>query len=126
MIRGLALGFVSALALASAANAADLSGGYKDAPQAAWVSSDILSANNQVGIGFRNDPLRLSGNLGGAKLDSEGGWVPGRQRIALGDEQLARLITFYFRADLHAPWTARRIYVAALGAPMVPARPTAR
>ena len=64
MIRGLALGFVSALALASAANAADLSGGYKDAPQAAWVSSDILSANNQVGIAFATthfDYLETSG-----------------------------------------------------------------
>ena len=50
ILRGLALGFVSTLTLASAANAADMYvGGAKDVP-AAWIGSDILATNNQVGI----------------------------------------------------------------------------
>lgn len=98
MVRGLALGFVSALALASAANAADLSGGYKDVPQAAWVSSDILSANNQVGIAFATTHFDYLETSGGAKLDSEGGWVPG-VNVSLSVMNNWLVNNFYFRAD---------------------------
>jgi opacity protein-like surface antigen len=99
MTRGLALGFVSALVLASAANAADLSGGYKEAPQAAWVSSDILSANNQVGVAFATTNFDyLEKTSSGAKLDSEGGWVPGFN-LSLSTMQNLMINNFYFRAD---------------------------
>jgi hypothetical protein len=98
MIRKLGLGFVSAVALVTAANAADLSGGYK-ATQPVWVSSDILSANNQAGIAFATtnfDYLETSG--AGAKLDSEGGWVPGvNVSLSLMNNMLVN--NFYFRAD---------------------------
>jgi opacity protein-like surface antigen len=97
MIRKLGLGFVSAVALASAANAADLSGGYK-APQPVWVSSDILSANNQAGIAFATTNFDYLETVSGAKFDSEGGWVPGvNVSLSLMNNMLVN--NFYFRAD---------------------------
>jgi hypothetical protein len=84
MIRQFVLGFASALALVSAANAADL-GSYKDVPSA-WVSNDIIASNNQISVDFvsrafaykeTNDASRIPSLPSGAPLDSETGWVPG-------------------------------------------------
>lgn len=90
MIRKLALGFVSSLALISAANAADMyqagGAGLKDGPEAYWVSSDIVNSNNQIAVQFVTtnfaykevaDGTRIPTEPAGLALDSETGWAPG-------------------------------------------------
>lgn len=82
MTRGLALGFVSALAIMSAANAADMnSGGFKDGPVYApniWTgfyvgmqsgaASGTAKVANSYGPSIFGDKVATSGEFGGAVL----------------------------------------------------------
>ncbi|MGO9487127.1 MAG: porin family protein, partial [Rhodomicrobium sp.] len=82
MIRTLALGFVSALALVSAANAADMyvpgaaTGGYKDAPVATWTGF-YVGVNGGYAWSDTSNQLAYSPDLFGG-LAPEGGFGGGQ------------------------------------------------
>lgn len=101
IIRGIGSGLAGVFALLSSANAADINNANSELTNSFplyLVSSDILAANNQIGVSFSQTKFDYLELQDGVKFDSERKWITGFG-VTFSLMQNWIFDNFYFRID---------------------------